>query len=136
MLILRWFWWRLNAWSEITSMVAPFFAYSYLRLFTSIDFPESIFIIVAFTIVATLAVTFLTEPTDARQLETFYRTTRVGGRGWKKVSGKMDDVESDKGFFMLFIDWGLGIIMIYTILFGTGRIIFADLLQGLSLIHI
>ncbi len=129
-LILRWFWWRLNAWSEITSMVAPFIAYTFLRLFTAIEFPESIFIIVAFTIVVTLSVTFLTKPTEIAQLETFYRTTRVGGVLWKKVSVNMADVESDKGFLMLFADWALGIVMIYTILFGTGRIIFGDIIQG------
>ena len=129
-LILRWFWWRLNAWSEITSMVAPFIAFTGLQLFTTITFPFSIFIIVAFTITATLIVTFLTPPTETAQLETFYRTTRVGGRLWKKISKNLPDVESDTGFVMLFVDWALGIIMIYAILFGTGKFIFGDILQG------
>ena len=129
-LILRWFWWRLNAWSEITSMVAPFIAFTWLQLFTSITFPFSIFIIVAFTITATLIVTFLTPPTETAQLETFYKTTRVGGRLWKKISKNLPDVESDTGFVMLFVDWALGIIMIYTILFGTGKFIFGDTFQG------
>ncbi|NTV99083.1 MAG: Na+:solute symporter [Chlorobiaceae bacterium] len=129
-LILRWFWWRLNAWSEITSMIAPFVAYTFLQLFTSITFPLSIFVIVAFTIAATLLVTFLTPPTDTAQLETFYRTTRVGGRFWKKISSTLPDVESDTGFGMLFVDWFLGVVMIYTVLFGIGKFIFGDILQG------
>ncbi len=130
-LILRWFWWRLNAWSEITSMVAPFAAFTWLKLFTTVTFPFSIFIIVGFTIAVTLIVTFLTPPTEMAQLERFYRTTRVGGVLWKKIAKNLPDVESDTGFTMLFVDWALGIIMIYAILFGTGRVIFGDLLQGL-----
>ncbi|NHQ60336.1 Na+:solute symporter [Chlorobium sp. BLA1] len=129
-LILRWFWWRLNAWSEITSMVVPFIVFGCINFFTTITFPFSIFIIVAITIAATLVVTYLTKPTEQAQLETFYRTTRVGGLLWKKVSVNLPDVESDKGFVMLFADWALGIIMIYAILFGTGRVIFGDLVQG------
>ncbi|NMW19857.1 MAG: Na+:solute symporter, partial [Chlorobiaceae bacterium] len=85
-LILRWFWWRLNAWSEITSMITPFAVLAWLKLFTTITFPFSIFIIVGITIAVTLAVTFLTPPTETAQLETFYRTTRVGGVLWKKVA--------------------------------------------------
>ena len=129
-LILRWFWWRLNAWSEITSMVAPFIVFTWIKLFTAITFPFSIFIIVGVTIAATLIVTFLTPPTETAQLETFYRKTRVGGVLWKKVAKNLPDVESDSGFVMLFVDWALGIIMIYAILFGTGKFIFGDMLQG------
>ncbi|NTW69352.1 MAG: Na+:solute symporter [Chlorobiaceae bacterium] len=129
-LILRWFWWRLNAWSEITSMVVPFLVFAWINFFTSITFPFSIFIIVAITIAVTLVVTYLTKPTELAQLETFYRTTRVGGLLWKKVSRNMPEVESDKGFAMLFVDWALGIVMIYAILFGTGRVIFGDLTEG------
>ena len=129
-LILRWFWWRLNAWSEITSMVAPFIVFTFLQLFTTITFPFSIFIIVGFTITATLIVTFLTPPTETAQLEIFYRTTRVGGVLWKKISKNLPEVDSDTGFVMLFVDWALGIIMIYAILFGTGKFIFGDPFQG------
>ncbi len=111
-------------------MVAPFIAFTWIQLFTAITFPFSIFIIVGFTITATLIVTFLTPPTETAQLETFYRTTRVGGVLWKKISKNLPDVESDTGFAMLFVDWALGVIMIYAILFGTGRVIFGDLFQG------
>jgi len=129
-LILRWFWWRLNAWSEITSMVAPFLCYGYLTLFTDVAFPDSIFIIVAFTIASTLLVTLLTAPTDRAHLEAFYRKTRVGGLLWKPVSESLRDVESDTGFLRLFLDWALGVAMVYAVLFGTGRIIFGEPLEG------
>lgn len=129
-LILRWFWWRLNAWSEITSMAAPFLAYGGLTLFTDIVFPQSIFIIVAFTVAATLLVTYLTRPTGREHLEAFYRKTRVGGPLWKPVSASLPGVEADSGFLRLLLDWALGVAMVYAILFGTGRILFGEPLQG------
>ncbi len=130
-LILRWYWWRLNAWSEIVSMIAPFAAYGWIVLFTDITFPESIYIIVLFTIAATLLVTYATPPTEEQQLLTFYSTTRVGGIFWKKVSDKLPNIESDTGFLRLFADWAGGIILVYSILFGTGKIIFGEPLQAL-----
>lgn len=125
-LIMRWFWWRLNAWSEITSMVAPIVAYTAISLFTTITFPNTIFIIVAFTIVCTLAVTWLTPPTDRARLESFYRTTRVGGVFWKPIAETLPDVKADTGFPALFADWFFGIVLVYAVLFGTGKLIFGE----------
>ncbi|MCG8343576.1 MAG: Na+:solute symporter [Chlorobiales bacterium] len=129
-LIMRWYWWRLNAWSEIVSMIAPFAAYAWIVLFTDIAFPESIYIIVLFTIAATLLVTYATPPTEEKQLQAFYSTTKVGGIFWKKVSEKLPQIESDKGFLRLFADWVGGVILVYSILFGTGKIIFGEPLQA------
>jgi len=135
-LILRWFWWRLNAWSEITSMVAPFIAYSVIYFFTEIIFPESLFFIVGFTIICTLAVTFLTKPDSMTHLKAFYQKTRVGGVLWKKVSKELPDVQSDSGFLRLFFDWTLGIVLVYAFLFGVGKIIFGELLLGIFLLFV
>jgi len=63
-------------------------------------------------------------------LESFYRTTRVGGILWKPIAKNLPEVEGDTGFLRLFLDWALGIVMVYSILFGTGRIIFGDPMQG------
>ncbi len=46
---------------------------------------------------------------------------------WKKISDKLPDVESDSGFFKLFINWLIGVILVYSILFGTGKLIFGDI---------
>ncbi|MBC8043888.1 MAG: Na+:solute symporter [Rhizobacter sp.] len=135
-LILRWFWWRLNAWSEITSMIAPFVAYTFIRLFTQIQFPESLFYIVAFTVAATLVVTFLTKPVSEEHLKNFYRQTRVGGAMWKKISALVPDVQSDKDFFFLFVDWFFGIVLVYSMLFGVGNLIFGSSTTGFILIAI
>ncbi len=123
-LILRWFWWRLNAWSEIVSMITPFIVYTVLNAFTDITFPYSIYIIVLVTIAVTLIVTWLTPATEEEHLKQFYRTTRVGGIFWKKISDQLPGIESDSGFARLFGDWAAGVILVYAVLFGTGKIIF------------
>ncbi|HWR00339.1 MAG TPA: sodium:solute symporter family protein [Chlorobaculum sp.] len=125
-LIMRWFWWRLNAWSEITSMIAPIVAFSLLGIFTGVTFPNSLFIIVLFTIVCTLLVTWITPPTEASRLESFFRTTRVGGVFWKPVSDRLPDVKADHGFLALFADWFFGVVLVYAMLFGTGKLIFGE----------
>ncbi|MEC9487040.1 MAG: sodium:solute symporter family protein [Prosthecochloris sp.] len=130
-LIFRWFWWRLNAWSEIASMVTPFAVYTWLTMFTSVTFPASIYIIVAVTIAVSLAVTFLTPSTDEEHLKNFYRKTRVGGAMWSKISIQLPDIQSDSGFLRLFGDWLSGIILVYCTLFGTGKLIFGDPLQAM-----
>jgi len=140
-LILRWFWWRLNAWSEIAAMIAPFAAYSTVYVFnrlgvTHIGFPESLFYIVPFTVAISLAVTFATNPVDTEHLKNFYRKTRVGGALWKKISDQLPDVKSDEGFFSLFVDWFLGVILVYAMLFGIGKLIFGQLVFGAILLFI
>ncbi len=127
-LIFRWYWWRLNAWSEITSMIAPFAAYACLQFFTDIEFPMSIYIIVIFTIAVTLLVTYLTPPTEEKHLLEFWSRTRPGGSLWKPVAEKdqTGGHRSESGFSRLFLDWIAGIVLVYSILFGTGKLLFGE----------
>ncbi|NTU52677.1 MAG: Na+:solute symporter [Chlorobiaceae bacterium] len=156
-LIMRWFWWRLNAWSEITSMVAPIVAYSIISYLSHntfaiafafannsaqgvnvidlqhIEFPNTLFIIVSFTIICTLAVTWLTPPTDRKRLHAFYTITRVGGALWKPIARELPDVKGDTGFPALFANWFFGIVLVYAMLFGTGKLIFGE--TGVALLY-
>lgn len=124
-LILRWFWWRINAWSEISAMIAPFIIFPILKS-AGIMFPYSLFIIVPGTTIVWLAVTFLTKPTSEDVLISFYTRIHPGGVMWKKISSKLPEVESDSGFFKLFINWLFGVILVYSFLFGTGKLIFGE----------
>ncbi|MCS6989417.1 MAG: Na+:solute symporter [Chloroherpetonaceae bacterium] len=132
-LIGRWFWWRLNAWSEIAAMIAPFLAHGYLYFFTDAQFPETLFYIVGFTIAVTLAVTFLTPPENIERLKNFYRRARVGGAFWKPISDLIPEVKSDDNYFSLVLNWILGVILAYAFLFGIGKMIFGQWLYGLIL---
>ena len=124
-LILRWFWWRINAWSEISAMIAPFLIFPILKS-VGILFPYSLFIIVPGTTVIWLIVTFLTKPTSDEVLISFYKKIHPGGVMWKKISSKLPEVESDSGFLMQFINWIFGVILVYSFLFGTGKLLFGE----------
>lgn len=124
-LILRWYWWRINAWSEITAMVAPFIAFGYIKFFTNINFPESLYIIVSFTTLSWIIVTFLTKPTETEVLLSFFRKIHPGGF-WKPIAQKAPEVEQDKGLSALAFDWLLGVVLVYSLLFGIGKLIFHE----------
>ncbi|HXG38810.1 MAG TPA: sodium:solute symporter family protein [Bacteroidota bacterium] len=126
-LILRWFWWRINAWSEIAAMVAPLFIYAYIKFATSVQFPESLFYIVSLTTVVWLAVTFLTKPTDQVTLQNFYRRVHPGGAGWKKIAVTLPDVQGDSGYGGLLMNWFAGVVLVYAALFGIGKLIFGEI---------
>jgi Na+/proline symporter len=123
-LILRWFWWRVNAWSEIAAMVAALAATGALRAFTGIAFPESLFVIVAFTTVAWLLATFATPATDMETLVAFYRRVRPGGPGWRPVARQAPEVTPDAGLGGLVVDWLAGVAFVYATLFAIGLALF------------
>jgi SSS family solute:Na+ symporter len=129
-LILRWYWWRINAWSEITAMIAPFLAYSYIRFATPIRFPDSLYYIVGFTTAAWLAATFLTRPTEMEHLKDFYRRVHPGGALWKPVADLVPEVRGTSGLGHLALDWLAGIVLVFSILFGLGSLIFGFTLRG------
>ncbi|PIQ09456.1 MAG: sodium:proline symporter [Ignavibacteriales bacterium CG18_big_fil_WC_8_21_14_2_50_31_20] len=133
-LILRWFWWRINAWSEIAAMVTPFVILPIVTYGYDMTFPFTLYPIVAGTSIVWLAVTFLTKPTDEKTLFAFYRKVHPGGIGWKMISDKLPDVKSDSGFGLMFLNWFLGVILIYASLFGIGKLLFGDYLLAATFI--
>lgn len=132
-LILRWFWWRINAWSEISAMLAPFLVYPWLKTYTDLAFEPILLITVAFSSVVWISITFLTPATEQATLISFYRRVHPGGRGWKNISSQVPDVKSDKGFTQLWVAWLGGCVTVICFLFGTGKIILADYLSALIL---
>ncbi len=129
-LILRWFWWRINAWSVFTAMVVPLIVYAYMKSAMSIQFPESLFVIVAVTTVGWIVATLLTPPTNDETLRSFYRRVHPGGLGWRRIAEQMPDVRGDSGYAGLFLDWIAGVVLVYMILFGVGKLILGDTAMG------
>jgi solute:Na+ symporter, SSS family len=127
-LILRWFWWRINAWSEIAAMITPFIILPIVTYGFDMKFPFTLYPIVAGTSVVWLAVTFLTKPTEEKTLLKFYKKVHPGGIGWKDIASKLPDVKSDTGFGFMFVNWILGVVLVYTSLFGIGKLLFGDYL--------
>jgi len=128
-LILRWFWWRINAWSEITAMIAPYFLLPFLLkngLSLSNDYPVILLSVVAWSTFWWILVTYFTQPTNEEKLKEFYTKVHPGGIGWKKIAIQLPHIKGDKYFLLLFFNWFLGSIMVIFTLFGIGKFIFKN----------
>ncbi len=130
-LILRWFWWRINAWSEIAAMIAPYAVYPILVFKYRMSYESSLIIIVAWSTLVWLVITFLTRPTDESKLRQFYTRVHPGGRGWREIARSLPEVVSDTGFSRLFINYVCGCLLVMFCLFGFGKIIFKEYLEGM-----
>jgi Na+/proline symporter len=131
-LILRWFWWRINAWSEIAATLGAAVVYAAVRYGTAIPFPISLYYIVSATTLIWVAVTFLTPPTDVETLKAFYRRVRPGGAGWAPVARLLPDVKGDAGFGGLFAAWAAGVVLVYSALFAIGELLLGRAEWGLG----
>jgi len=131
-LILRWYWWRINAWSEISAMIAPLIIYPIARYQFGMESPITLYPTVIGTTIVWLVVTFVTSPVDRGHLKKFYRRAHPGGVGWQPIQAELPEVQGDSGFMKLFIDWLLGVIVVYTFLFGIGYLLFAE--YGMALV--
>jgi hypothetical protein len=132
--LLRWFWWRITAWSEIAAMASSFIIA--LSLFVArkfgLDLSSHAALVwsVALTTVVWVVVTFLTKPTDTDTLRRFYRKVRPAGRGWAKVVGP-DEADGPRDDLSLaFLGWVFGCTFVYSGLFGTGALLYGQPLQG------
>jgi solute:Na+ symporter, SSS family len=145
-LILRWYWWRINAWSEISAMVCSFIvALIAMRAVPGrLAEPGSpnvdawiMVITVAVTTVVWLVVTFMTSPESPAVLDKFYRRVRPGGPGWAPVSERLGyGRESIPGGALAWTNWVAGIVAVYSTLFGIGKIVFGDYVTGTVLMVI
>ena len=146
-LILRWFWWRVNAWSEITALATSivitisFEIIAYFQTINnnleyslfgsapaifgmSLQVHHKLMIIVPIAIIAWVTVTFFTEPEPMTKLESFYKRVQPGG-WWGPVNSSFDHTLQPvtKGIFIL---WLAGVMMIYGFTFGIGNLIFQN----------
>jgi solute:Na+ symporter, SSS family len=130
--ILRWYWWRINAWSEIAAMSAALIVSMGLRWMGTFDastpagFAQTILTTVAITTAVWLAATFLTAPEPDAQLLSFYRRVRPAGPGWAGVARLAGDAQPHVGDRLApaLINWLLGMCVVYGTLFGIGALLF------------
>ncbi len=127
-LILRWYWWRINAWSEITATIAPFIAFAFSRFVIGWEFPDSYFFTVGFTTVAWVTATYLTQPESLPTLKRFYQQVRPDGN-WKIVGGIQKNNRNN--LRNLAVCWVSSIVMTYGVLFSTGKFIFGEWTEAL-----
>src|SRR5882672_4309664 len=139
-LLLRWYWWRINAWSEVSAMISAFVVSVLLQTVGGLesdrprDFAYIVLITVAVTTVVWLAVTFLTRPEAESTLVAFYRRTRPSRTGWGPVAALAPDVRPSADGLANLIDWVAGCVLVYGALFGVGKLLLHETLPGLVLL--
>jgi Na+/proline symporter len=147
--IMRWFWYRINAYSEVTAMTVSFILALYFKLihvklgFDPIANDIQLVLGVAITTVSWVVVTLLTPPSDKSTLNEFYKITQPGGPGWDKVvsDAKEDGIDLDTEKRAWNVPTGIlcmlvGSVGIYGALFSTGYFIYGEYLEGLILFSV
>jgi Na+/proline symporter len=133
--LLRWFWWRVNAWSEVSAMASSFVIALAFFLASKagavIPSHVSLLVTVAVTSVVWISVTLATAPTDRFTLVSFYRLVRPGGPGWKPIAREAGGGGSPDSLPQSLLGWVLGCCFVYAALFGAGSFIYGKTAQGL-----
>ncbi len=138
--ILRWFWWRINAWTEITAMAVSFL----VALIFEFGYPETASHVkllsgIGITTLAWLAATYMTPPTDQQTALAFYKLIKPYPMGWRPViergiaEGELDPNEVEPGQLPLELACMVaGVFMVYGALFATGFFIFGEIGKGIT----
>ncbi len=139
-LLLRWYWWRINAWSEVSAMISAFVvsvllqSVWHLNTDQPVDFAWIMIITVGVTTAVWLSATFLTAPEPRDTLVAFYRRTRPSRAGWAPVAAQAPDVKPAGDGLSNLLDWIAGCALIYGILFGVGKLLLGETVAGVLLL--
>jgi len=122
--ILRWYWWRINAWSEVSAMAAALVVSLTLRLFIDSGRPEGFALnLILTTLITTLTwlvVTFATRPEPHETLIAFYRRVLPAGAGWQRFAEETGVHAPSGEIARNAMAWLIGVILVYSIMFATG----------------
>lgn len=137
-LLMRWFWWRINAWSEVSAMIAAAACSLFFQLYVKWDsdrpreFAYLMLVTVGVTTLVWVSTTLLTRAEPMEKLISFYRKVQPEGPGWKRVAAHTGSAEANVsgGLAVQFANWFLGCVLIYGFLFGIGYLIFGEMLKG------
>ena len=142
-LLLRWFWWRINAWSEVSAMAAAAAVSLFLQLVLKWDsdrprdFAYIMMATVGITTIVWLTVTWLTPPESEATLTAFYRKVRPQGPGWARVARAIGAAPTGSSSLVRQITNAvLGCVLVYSALFGVGEILLRSALIGIGLLAV
>lgn len=126
--LLRWFWWRINAWSEIAAMISSFLLAVLFLVAGRCGYRFSPHLVLAASVAGTtlvwLTVTYLTRPDRADKLDAFYRLVRPGGPGWGPMAKRCPEVRPEGSIPLQLLGWLLGVNTVWTGLFAAGSFLF------------
>ncbi|HEX8829109.1 MAG TPA: hypothetical protein VF778_13465, partial [Xanthobacteraceae bacterium] len=132
--LLRWFWWRINAWSEVSAMFASFVVA--LAFFVAAKGGHAansdvvLLTAIAVTTVVWVTVTYLTPPVDEQTLAAFYDKVRPAGPGWARIRRLTGLPPSADSLALQLLGWVLGLASIYGALFATGAFVYGRTTEG------
>ena len=137
--ILRWYWWRVNAWSEISAMIASFITSVALAHYgldlsdlSKPAYAQTMLITVAVTTVVWLGVTLATAPETDATLERFYGRVRPGGPGWRRVAARLGFAgDPIPGGALSWVNWVAGLASVYCAVVSLGAILTGSRARGL-----
>src|SRR5882672_3883406 len=137
-LLLRWYWWRINAWSEISSMIAAFVVSMALQWVHfsgngSVVFAKSTMITTLVTTAVWLTTTLLTQPESDERLVKFYRRVQPTIHGWKRIATLAPEIAPVRDFAANTFDWVMGCTLVYCAMFGIGEFVLQAWLSGFIL---
>jgi Na+/proline symporter len=152
--ILRWFWWRINVWSEVTAMVVSFIVAVFFQFCAEplgieaalsnagwlkiMDFTSWKMVLgIIITTIAWVTVTYLTPPVEERTLVEFCRKIRPGGPGWRRFETVPEGAEPEgwnvpNGILCMM----LGCLLVWASLFGTGYLLYGQFARGAVLLAV
>jgi Na+/proline symporter len=137
--ILRWFWWRINAWSEISAMlVAAFVAVGLSRVDIAgndaVVFAKRTLVTAGLTTIAWLIATFATPPEPDSTLLAFYRRVHPTVHGWRRIAKLAPDLAPVRDMRANAFDTVMGVVLVYGVLFGIGKLVFGQWLTASALL--
>jgi len=141
-LLLRWFWWRINAWSEVSAMVIAAAVSLYLQIVLRWDsdqprdFAYIMLVTVSVTTIGWLAVTWATSPEPDATLRTFYERVRPHGPGWTVIAAAVGGAPAPGSLRRDLLNAALGCVLVYSALFGVGHVLLGSLAAGLALLAV
>jgi hypothetical protein len=139
-LILRWYWWRINAWSEIAAMAGSFVTSIVLLYVVGLDPDEPLQFAylmlgtLAVTTIAWVTATFATKAEPDATLIAFYERVRPGGPGWRAIAERSGVVADGPPMPVRARDWVAGCVLVYASLFGVGKWILGQHALGVGLL--
>jgi Na+/proline symporter len=138
-LLLRWYWWRINAWSEISSMTAAFIVSLSLRNLqfsgnSSVVFAKTALITTVATTVVWLITTLLTQPESEERLLRFYKRVRPTVHGWKHIAVLAPEIRPVRDLGSNTFDWIMGCALVYCSMFSVGELVLQEWLPGFLLL--
>jgi Na+/proline symporter len=132
--VLRWYWWRINAWSEIAALVAALVCTVVFRLALGIAYPHVLYFVVPITVAVALAVTLVTRPVEEETLIAFYRRVRPGGPLWRRIARKVPEPQSSDRPGRASFAYVLAVVSVYCALFGVGKLLIGPFWSGVVLL--